>query len=1282
MTLTRVAKRIWYALAAAIVAAALLVTTGYVVTPYINKNIPNVESWVSHLLATPVSIGSVSFSWDIYEPQLAFDQVKFLDPLTHQPKIFLDRVSINFALFNSLFAKKVMIEKVKLSGAHLVIRQNSTGELNVNELANFKVSDHLSTATTDATKIIAWMISTPILSCRNFNIEFQSNKGVKQSYVIDKIVLHNSGDTHTLKGRGVLVQEVPTKLSFNLSWKGNQVNLAEVSAHAYFYLEGINLTQWFSNQTWHNLQIKQGLGSAKIWLDWANNDFQKIQTKLQMYDFEVMSSTTKKIKKISRLNAILGWRRDGDKQIIAGDQVFLDFPGHLWPESSFSLSLTPDANGKLVLKNLMISFLDLTDVQEFAAFGGWLSDETQKKLQALNVKGEINNLEWINSTATPLDQISVTPSNFSLVAIFHDLSVNPFEKIPGLKNMSGSLSWNGNKGQLKLDSQNVTVSVNQLFPHDFYFNQLTGTVDIEQNAEKHWLLAAKALTLQNADLKASVDVQLHLPSDNASPELKMTGGFSVMDVTHLADYFPLKLFDADLVTWLRNAFRSGEVTSGKVLFEGRLADFPFTAGKGVFAISGHGVNIDFHYAPDWPMLHNVNGDIQFNNDLMTIDVNKAMISDIPVTHIHAEINHFSDKEPQMLTAEGSAVTDATNGLRFIHASPLEKTIGNDFGDLELRGAMQLKLGLSLPLAKPNDVKVKGEIQANGQQLLLPAWKFAIDDLKGVIHFTESDLKAENVKGKLFGEEAILNILTQHPANAPAFLQATLQSQLSIATLEKMLDVSLASVASGQTAFSAELHLYSQKENQAVKEVNIHTDLKGIALTLPENYGKKAEEIKSLQIDILVKNQDVRIKTNYGATITAALIYEKTLQKLHFISGEVSLGGEADWQKEPGLLVSGNFDQLDWDTLQAKFSQKSSIDTNLINRIAINANVFSIFSQQLHKARMMLTKAGHAWVVNINSNEVVGEVTVPMGKTQQEIQGKFQRLYLREANDTVNKITDFKDVPPIIFTIGDARYNEKNLGSITLNVEPAGASVLTIHDFRMQSPLVDLHAEGEWKITKGKSSSHLYGTLFTDRLSELLKVWGHGSSDFVAKKSNLEFDLNWPAEPYAPTPIGMSGKLTLNIGPGHILNVGASNNAKMDFGKLLNLFSLNSIPRRLTLDFSDVVDKGYGFDYIKGDFNLTNGSAETDNMVINGPIARVTVKGRIGLAARDVDARVNVTPYVTSSIPTVVAIASMNPLAGVATWAVDKVIGKAVSKAATYHYTVHGGWDAPVWEQVK
>ena len=141
---------------------------------------------------------------------------------------------------------------------------------------------------------------------------------------------------------------------------------------------------------------------------------------------------------------------------------------------------------------------------------------------------------------------------------------------------------------------------------------------------------------------------------------------------------------------------------------------------------------------------------------------------------------------------------------------------------------------------------------------------------------------------------------------------------------------------------------------------------------------------------------------------------------------------------------------------------------------------------------------------------------------------------------------------------------------------------------------------------------------------------------------------------------------------------------MDMGRMLSLFSLQTIPRRLSLDFSDLFEQGYSFDFMRGDFSMKQGSAYTQKpAVFEGPGAYITASGRIGLLAQDYDLNLSVAPHVTESLPIVAGALTLNPFVGAAAWVVNKVVlSREVARVATYNYKVTGPWNAPVWRSVQ
>ena len=110
-------------------------------------------------------------------------------------------------------------------------------------------------------------------------------------------------------------------------------------------------------------------------------------------------------------------------------------------------------------------------------------------------------------------------------------------------------------------------------------------------------------------------------------------------------------------------------------------------------------------------------------------------------------------------------------------------------------------------------------------------------------------------------------------------------------------------------------------------------------------------------------------------------------------------------------------------------------------------------------------------------------------------------------------------------------------------------------------------------------------------------------------------------------------------------------------RVFSLLSLDSLVRKLKLDFRDVFAKGFFYNSIKGDMHLNNGIASTKNTKVDGVPADVAINGYANLITQELNYNLAVSPEVTSSIPVIVAW-MVNPLTGLAALAIDKVLHSA------------------------
>jgi uncharacterized protein YhdP len=125
--------------------------------------------------------------------------------------------------------------------------------------------------------------------------------------------------------------------------------------------------------------------------------------------------------------------------------------------------------------------------------------------------------------------------------------------------------------------------------------------------------------------------------------------------------------------------------------------------------------------------------------------------------------------------------------------------------------------------------------------------------------------------------------------------------------------------------------------------------------------------------------------------------------------------------------------------------------------------------------------------------------------------------------------------------------------------------------------------------------------------------------------------------------------------------------------------VSSLPRRLTLDFSDLFAHGFSFDSIDGSFLVDSGNAYTNDLVVDGPAARIEISGRVGLVDKDYDQLVSVTPYIKSGLSLAGALAG-GPAVGAVMIVAETLLKDRLdplNKLARKQYTVTGPWSDPV-----
>jgi len=177
------------------------------------------------------------------------------------------------------------------------------------------------------------------------------------------------------------------------------------------------------------------------------------------------------------------------------------------------------------------------------------------------------------------------------------------------------------------------------------------------------------------------------------------------------------------------------------------------------------------------------------------------------------------------------------------------------------------------------------------------------------------------------------------------------------------------------------------------------------------------------------------------------------------------------------------------------------------------------------------------------------------------------------------------------------------------------------------------------------------------------------------KGSLSGQISWLGSPLSLDYPSMAGQVNVAIDSGQFLKV------QPGAARLLSVLSLQSLPRRLALDFRDLFQDGFAFDSLTGDVSINQGVAHTNNLRMRGVQAAVLMEGSADIEHETQDLRVVVVPEINAGTASL-AYAAINPAIGLGTFLAQVFLRKPLTQAGTREFHVTGPWSDPKVERVQ
>lgn len=332
----------------------------------------------------------------------------------------------------------------------------------------------------------------------------------------------------------------------------------------------------------------------------------------------------------------------------------------------------------------------------------------------------------------------------------------------------------------------------------------------------------------------------------------------------------------------------------------------------------------------------------------------------------------------------------------------------------------------------------------------------------------------------------------------------------------------------------------------------------------------------------------------------------------------------------------------------------------------------------------ISRDGGSWHSNLTSQELDGYVGFREGTDTQpegQLVARLSRLTVPEAkSERVDALFNEgpRQLPALQIVVDDMHLSGHALGRLEVEARNrpvpgnAAAREWQLSRFNISTPEATLTANGQWRLPQGQSEhpgrSQLQFQLDLRDVGKLLTrfdmpgVVGNG-------KGSLQGSAGWTGSPITPDFRSLSGSMHLDVQTGQFLK------AEPGLAKLLSVLSLQALPRRLTLDFRDVFSNGFAFDFMRGDVQITDGVARTNNMQMKGVNAAVLMEGTADLVQETQNLHVVVVPEINAMTASLVATA-INPVIGLGSFLAQVLLRGPLIAAATKEFRIDGSWDDP------
>ncbi|WNO59914.1 YhdP family protein [Rheinheimera sp. MMS21-TC3] len=1246
--------KLWLALAISVVVLAVVISVLRYSLPYADNYKLQLEQFIAEKYAVEVNIGELSAGWQKFGPALLVKNLRLASQ--GQTQIYIAETRVRLDFWRSLRNLTLTAQHFELSGLKYYVDADS--------LFSVESSTNLPEAPILTALEQLFFQQLTYFSIVDSQLIVQDDNSADVVVNVSQLDWTNHDKRHQGNGELSVAGVTNNSVSFILDLYGN--SWAEAYGQLYLQSDKLDVLPWF--RSW--LPTSQKLDYAKI----------------NMQAWGVVKKGTLQLLQIELAENSLSWQRDGPQFLQLGAGQLLWQPindgweltsGYLtlsdqeqtWPEISFAIQRQGD-NWQGNINQFQLDAI--------TPLANLFAEDSQllRQLVKYQPSGYLNQFNWQRLAG-----------EWQGAGSFSQLASSAVQDIPGVSDVQGSFVFDGELAKITLQSTDSRLEWDGLFSEATDYIILDATAYLRYRPQQQWQLIMPQIALQNGDLQLDAAIQY-------DGKLKMLAKLQHLDAVKAKRYFPNRYMPEAVADYLTDAIKAGQLEQATMLWHGATAEFPFQQRQGVFQVKAELKQGEFAFQPDWPELTDLAVELWFENAAMVISSQSGNLMDIKagkgVTASIADLFHADHLDIHIQRqAEAKTVT------ALMQQSPLADSLGATLAYLGASGVVNGDVTLQVALDH-NEVQAKGNITFNQASIALQAPEMAVQQLKGTLSFENDKIRGQNVQLNWRGLPIQADINGKN-TNVGYQLALKLSAEQEAKQLALALYPSAEPLVSGTNAWQLRLAL-----NLADTGFNYHaqlnSNLANTELNLPAPYNKTADEQRKLSITVHGNEHenDAKLAINYANMLYFHADIDRLQHNLN--RAHLVLGSQDEAIPSDDFTISVNLAQADFLSWYELIQPQLVVETNeqpalfphlsyirgRIGQLQLPADI------RLNNAVFDLNQLADLWQLQLNATEVASRWQFHKNWQQQGITAELDYLMLpwplrpkAESNTRIASVKASKsneldpqlwlvELPPITINCADCSVGAYRFGKVSAQAHSTADS-WQLDRFNARYKKHELNLTGAWQRDANNGLSNFSGGLTSPNFGSLLDEF-QLTSAISGSDANVNFNLSWAAAPNQFDLSKLNGEVDYKLGEGSLTEVSDKG------ARLFSIFSLDSLVRKLRLDFRDVFSKGFFYNKMTGNLTLTKGVAQTSDAAIDGVPGNLAIQGYADLVGNKLDYQMSFAPKVTSSLPIIIAW-MVNPATGLAALALDEVFQSAevISKI---NFTITGSIDEPIVTEVN